>query len=424
MVNKLKLLANTEEKKRLLSNFFSLSILQLFNYILPLITFPYLVRVLGVEKFGLIAFAQSFIIFFNILVSFGFGLSAVKEISIYRDNKDKLTEIFSSIMIIKIVLIVISFIILTVIVFSFQKFKEEAELFYLTFLIVIGQALFPIWYFQGLEKMQYVTIINVISKLIFTSAIFIFIHSVKDYLLVPLLNGLGFIIGGIISLWILFYKFKQKFKLQSFKTLWFYFKESSQFFYSRLAVSIYTSSNAFILGLFTNNTIVGYYSIAEKLYNAYTSFFQPIVQTLYPYIAKYKDIKKFKKVYIFVLISNFILLLMLYIIAPFLVKLISGKEVTESIEAFRYFLGVLIVVIPSILVGYPLLAALGYKGYANYSVVVGAVLHILILSILSLVNKITLFSVILSVFFTELVVLMIRYYAIIKFKLLKRIKDE
>ena len=156
MINKLKSLANTEDKKRLLSNFLSLSVLQAFTYVLPLLTLPYLVRVLGAENFGLVMFAQAFIIFFNILVDYGFNLSATREISVNRENKEKLTEIYSSVMSIKFLLIGVSFTALSIIIFSFENFSKNIDLYYLTFLWVIGQALFPVWYFQGLEKMKYI----------------------------------------------------------------------------------------------------------------------------------------------------------------------------------------------------------------------------------------------------------------------------
>src|SRR5690554_4671090 len=118
----LKKLTNTEDKKRLLGNFLSLSGLQIFTYILPLITLPYLVRVLGVEKYGLVMFAQSFIMFFHILVDYGFNLSATREIAVNRENKDKITEIYSSVMSIKIMLLAVSFGVLALVVSSFEKF--------------------------------------------------------------------------------------------------------------------------------------------------------------------------------------------------------------------------------------------------------------------------------------------------------------
>ena len=293
MINKIKNITNTEDKKRLLSNFFSLSVLQIFSYVLPLLTLPYLVRVLGVETFGLISFATAFIAFFNILVDYGFNLSATREVSIHRENKDKITEIYSAVLSIKVLLIFLSFMIFSFIIFTFDKFSSHLMLYFITFISVIGQALFPIWYFQGMERMKYITIINISSKVVFTIAIFALVHEESDYLIVPLLNGLGILIGSLYALYIIKKDFNQSFVLQNMQTMKFYFIDSSHFFLSRVSVSIYTSANAFVLGLFTNNTMVGYYSIAEKLYISIQSLYGPITQALYPYVAKEKNIRLF-----------------------------------------------------------------------------------------------------------------------------------
>ena len=107
MFKKFKNIINTEDKKRLASNFFSLATLQGLNYLLPLITFPYLVSTLGIEKFGILAFATAFILFFQVFTDYGFNLTATKEISIYRKNVEKLSEIYSAVMTIKFILLLV-----------------------------------------------------------------------------------------------------------------------------------------------------------------------------------------------------------------------------------------------------------------------------------------------------------------------------
>lgn len=405
---------SSEEKINLVNNYLSLSVLQGANFIIPLIILPYLVRTLGAETFGLVMFAQAFILFFNVIVDFGFNLSGVREVSINRHSHQKLEEIFNSIMIIKLILIVISFIIMLGIIETFEKFGNDYRLYLITFGWVIGQALFPIWFFQGIEKMKYITIFKVLAQLLSLIAIIIFVNNPKDYLWVPFFNALGFISVGIISIMIILKEFRFKLYIPNISVLNSYFKESSHFFLSRAAVSIYTSSNAFVLGLFTNNTMVGYYSIAEKLYIALQALYMPIVNVLYPYIAKERNVTLFKKIYKFVIIFNFILIFGLYFITPYLVELISGKQIRESIEVFRIFLIVAMIVVPSILIGYPFLAALGYKNYANYSVVIASIVHIIGLLVLSYFNYINIYSIVILLILTQLTDLIIRIFGIKK----------
>jgi len=411
-------LFNTEEKRRLWDNYISLTILQVLNFLLPLLTLPYLVRTLGVEKYGLVIFAQSFVSFLGLIVDYGFNLSATREISVYRDDKNKLTEIFSSVMIIKISLLFFVFLALILIIFSFDKFSNEWFLYIFSYLIVVGQAIFPVWYFQGREKMRLITIVNVISKVFFTLLIFIVIHHEEDYIYVPIIYGTGFLMGGILSLYLLYKTFKQKFVFPEFDRIIYYFKDSSQYFLSRISVSLYTSSSVFILGIFAGNVAVGYYSIAEKLYMALRYMYQPIVQVLYPYVAKYKNVTLFKKVFTLSVFVNISGITMLYFFDSKIFDFLFTKSIgLQSLHVFHILLLATLVVVPTIFLGYPFLAALGYPKYANLSVIIGSIFHVFGLVILIALGQITIYSVATMVLATELIVFFLRIYWVKKVKI-------
>ena len=408
---------NREELKTILNNFFSLTLLKALTYLLPLITFPYLIRVLGVDKFGLVMFAQATMYYFEILVDFGFNLSATREVALNAKNKSKLNEIISSVFSIKLVLLIISGLLLLLILSVFDRFSDESLIYYYSFLKVIAFAFFPVWFFQGIEKMKYVTIINIISKVIFTILIFVFIQSETDYLLVPLVNGFGFMIGSLVALYYVFKRFNQSFVFNKFTIIKQSFIDSSMFFLSRVSVSLYTSSNILMLGLVASNVMVGYYAIAEKLYMVLRNLYQPIVQVIYPYISKSKNVKFFKKLYPVVVILNFIGVYILWVFTPELIYLVSKEHFVESIKVFRTLLIVACIVVPSILIGYPFLAALGFKNEANYSTIIGSLFHVTILGVLYFINLINMYNIVYLLIATESIVLLYRYYAVYKNKL-------
>jgi len=336
-----KVLTGSPTRKRLTGNFLSLSILQALNYILPLITLPYLVRVLGPEKYGLISFAQAFIGYFIMITDYGFGLSATREVSIYRDDKEKVSEIFSSVMTVKILLGILSFVVLGLVLLSVPKFGQDWLIYIFTFGMVIGNILFPVWFFQGVEKMKWITILNIVARGIFTVCIFIFVHKESDYLNVAIINSLGSLVAGIISLIVIFKNFKVKFVFPKIESIKHQLKEGWHIFISNIATSLYTTSNTFILGLFTNNTIVGYYSGAEKIIKAVEGLISPISQTIYPYLSKLVSESKEKalvflqKLTKFIGGTTFLVSLLIFILSPLIVKIILGDQYQQSILPLR-----------------------------------------------------------------------------------------
>lgn len=331
------------EKKTLINNIVSLFILQGSNYILPLILLPYLVRTLGVEYFGLLAFATATIVLFRGIVSYGFDLSGTKQISIYRDDLNKLNEIFSSIMFVKFILLIVSFLFLLLLISFVAKFQMYANVFLVTFLLVFGDILFPVWFFQGMEKMKIITYIQLTYKTLFVTSVIIFVKNPNEYLYVPILDSIGAILAGFFSLYLISKKFNLSFSIPKYENVRYQFEQGWHIFVSRIAVILYTSINAFALGLLSNNESVGYYSIAEKLYLAARGAIAPIYQALFPFLSKkyIENIKGYYKLVKTLSTLNFIVLLalsvLLYILSEVLVELISGEIIIESTNMLKIF---------------------------------------------------------------------------------------
>ena len=410
-------------KKRLLENFISLGALQIFSYVIPLITLPYLSRVLGVEKFGLVFFAQAFVEYFRVLTEYGFHLSATREIAVNRHNQNNISNIFNSVTVVKFLLLVISFVILLLAVAFIPKIHDEWLVFMLSFLMVVGNAIYPVWFFQGMEHMKYITFLNILAKTLFLVLIFIFVKSRSDYILVPLLNALGFIVSGAIGFVFAVKKFKIKLYIPKWHSIKKQFLYSTEFFLSRASVTAFTCTNTFFLGLITSNSQVAYYVAAEKIYTALKNLASPVINAMYPFVAKYKDLATYKKIYIAVLILNALLCTLIFIFAKEVITIFYGSALTPAYFILRIFCPCIFIVWSSAMMGYPLLAALGYTKEVNYSVIFASFVHIAGLIILYLLNMLTVYSIAYLSLVTELVILFLYLYNIFKHKIFTFRKD-
>jgi len=330
-----------KDHKRVVSNMVSLFILQGSNYILPLILLPYLVHVLGIEYFGLLAFATATISFFRGVVSYGFDLTGTQQISIHRDNPKKLTEIFNAILAVKFILALLSLFLLSILLLFVDKFHEHWEVFLYTFIIVFGDVLFPVWFFQGVEKMKMITYLRIAQKSFLVLLVILLVHNQDQYTWVPLIDAISSIVVGLIAIYYISKNQGIFFKLPKIEHIIFQFKNSWHIFVSNLSVFLYSTVNIFLLGLLTNNTNVGYYSVAMKIYMAIRGLFTPIIQALFPFLAKkykesqinyYNMVNKLSKAYVVILA---LLAVITYCFSQELVGLISGKQIIESENILR-----------------------------------------------------------------------------------------
>ncbi|MFC2102920.1 flippase [Bacteroidota bacterium] len=371
--------------RRLLHNFTSLSILQIANYIFPLIVLPYVVRVLGPAKYGLINFAAAFIAYFNLISDYGFSLSGTKEISIIRDDKEKLSKAFSTIITIKLLLSIFSFLIFILIVYFIPFFKNNWEVYVLSYGFVIGGVLFPSWFYQGMEQMKYITIIQVLIRSIVTILIFILIKEESDYLLLVLLNSIAQIMIGIFGVVISLVIFKIKYSLPKIDEIKLQLKSGWNIFQSMIAINICTTSNTFILGLFASETMVGYFSAADKVRIAFQGVQSVLSQTVFPYINSLTK-ESYEKFVLFIkgllqleFAIGFSISLMLFIFSYQITYLLLGEKFADSGQLLR-----IISIIPffsslSNVFGIQTMIPLGYDKAFNRILSSAAALHIIIL---------------------------------------------
>lgn len=377
-----------KDKIIVLKNTASLIVLQATNYLLPLITLPYLSRILGPEKFGLIFFAQMFINYFMILSDYGFNQIGVRQVTQNQNNNRKLSLIVSSIFNLRIFLSLIGFGILLSVITIFDTFTEDKLLYVLTFGMVIGNMMMPTWFFQGIQQMKYITVLNLVSKLIFTVSLFIFVNSKKDYLLVPLLNSLGFIISGIIAIYLLRKKYEIDIYFTPLEIIKKQLRIGFSMFATNLSIASYTSTNAFILGNVVSNQSMGYYGGVEKIIHTMKFMFTPFYNALYPYFSnnyvknKQKFYKEIKIGFFASLLGGAVIYCSMIFFAEEIITFILGKEYLQGLDVF-YIFSILILITPSSYFLFNVVfLSLSLEQYSMRIYVIGGVFNIILLSIL------------------------------------------
>lgn len=272
-------------RHKLAENIFSLYVLQGLNYIIPMAVLPYLVRTLGMERYGLIAFAQSFAQYFTLLTDYGFNFSATRSIAQQRNDESAVSRLFCSVLLIKSALMVVGFAVLAGIVEMVPRFHHNSEFFLVAYLAVAGNVLFPVWYFQGIENMRYISGITGASRLLGAVALFIFVHRPGDALLSLSIQSITVLIAGAAALWISLRGFSVRLSRPTSADLRNVLWEGWHLFVSTAAVSLYTNTNVFVVGILAGDLQAGYFSAAEKLIRAMQGLITPVSQAMFPHMS-------------------------------------------------------------------------------------------------------------------------------------------
>lgn len=373
--------------KNLLKNFTSLSVLQLTNYLFPIIVLPYVVRVLGPDKYGLVQFAAAFNAYFLLLCDYSFGLTGTRLISQHRNDSQKLSEIFSSIIFIKIIFYGVTFLLLLVLIFSIERFRADWLIYLFSSGMVLGSVLSPLWYFQGIEQMKYITILQVAARTIATVFIFVLIQTSSDYLTLVIINASSQLAIGLAGLIVCILKFKIRISFPGIESIIRLLKQGWNIFLSSISINVYTTSNTFILGLFATDTIVGYYAAADKIRIAFQGMQSTLSQSVFPFVSNlakesYTNFINFNRKLLRISIgSGLIISMVLFLYADELTDIILGKNFSHSADLLRIISVLPILISLSNVFGIQTMLPLGYDKAFNRIIGFAALVHIILLVI-------------------------------------------
>ena len=328
--------------KQVIENFFSLSVLNAVNIVLQLVTLPYILSVVGKGNYGIYSYVFMVVQYIILVSTYGFNFSATKKISLLRDDNAAVTCIYNAVigckMLIAIVLVV------AVVLCSGWVFEEEIGfvMFLLGIGMIVGDILNPVWLFQGMEKMKFMTLVNSSSKIIFTVLVFFVVRSVDDFYLLILLNSCGYLLAGILSVFLAYKQFNVRLAIPRMEDMIVQFKDGGAMFGSTFGMNLYRNAHVLILKHFASNEAVGLFSAAEKVIHGFQSVIQPAAQALFPHMSlKFKDkntkerLSLMKKVMMPLVGLSIVAALFVYIYAPWISDILCGKDFRECIPLIR-----------------------------------------------------------------------------------------
>ena len=321
--------------KKILSNFSWLAILEIFILIAPLLTYPYLVRTLGRELYGWVITAQITASYCTVLIDFGFKRISARHIAKNVDNPARMGEVISSILILRWILWLSSFIIYFIVVWITTPYREHLTLFLFSFLTTLSSVLFLDFYFQGIEDMKYITIINIIVRGVFVAATFYVISSPEDYIFVPLLWSIGYALGGALSIWIVLFCHKLPLTLPRMGVLKRHLHEGATIFFSDAMLTIKDKLNYNIMGALLGMSDIVIYDIGSKISSLMQKPVTILSTVLFPKMAQSPTITFAKKMLIYIILLTSILTGVVNIFLPWIVKFFIMEDI--DITAIRIY---------------------------------------------------------------------------------------
>lgn len=398
-------------------NFLNIGIIKILNIGSKYILVGYLIRVLGENGYGTLTWVDSIVQYFIMLINFGFDLYAAKYIVENKNNPKRLNEVIASIYYIKSLLFLLCFILLIPLSFNLQ-INNYLNLISLMLILGLGEVLMPIWFFQGIEKMKSVTILTFTTKLLLILLTIFFIKKSNDINLYIVFLVFTNAVWGLLG----FLKMKKEIQFEFIKisklTLIKYLKEGYLFFIGKVSTFIFNMGTLFIIGYFYSKGNVAGFDIAIKIVFVFIIPFEVLQQAIYPKFVRGISKSYIKKILIYSFFFSLLMSISTYIFSEKIISIFGGNTMIK----YNFILPIVLPLIPivssTIILGNCIMVANGYFKEYNRSLIITAFLFILFIIILKATNNLNLINIIIVRVLADLILLLIRLYYCLKYKLI------
>ena len=407
---------NNAEYKKIGINTIMLYFLTAAKIVFPLITLPYLTRVLSVECYGVVSYVKSIIAYVQLIIDFGFIFSSVKDIVYANGDKKELSKIVCDTIFAKLILVVLSFIAVVVVSYVVPILRQNRAFFFFSFVPPFLSCFLLDYLYRGLEKMHLVSAVFVSMKTVSTVLTFIFVKMDSDILLIPLFDSISSLVAIMITL-VIAYKFGIRLKRSSFLCALKKIRQSCFYFTNSIASTAFGALNTVWIGIcIVDLQSVAYWSVCNQLIGAVQALYTPISNGIYPYMVRRKNISLIYKVIVIFMPVVILGTILCYYLAPFVLTLISGEQYATAANVFRILLPVLIASFPVAILGLPTLGAIEKVKQVNISTILGALTQVFGLVCLSFFNIFTIQNVAIVRNASEIVMLVALVAFVIKYR--------
>ena len=329
-------------------NIFYSSILTISGYLFPLLTFPYVTRVLGVANLGICNYVDSIVQYFILFSMMGIGTTAIREVAKAKGNKVLLSRVFSSLLGLNLLFTFISIFILIICSLTIHSLASYKEMLYIGVAKVLFNSLLIEWFYKGLEDFRYITARSLIIRVLYVMAVFILVKSPKDYIVYFSLNVVVVVINALVNLYRSRYFVNFSFRQISFKPFLFPFIALGLY---SLLTSLYTSFNVAYLGFTCGEVEVGYYTVSSKLFSLILALFTAFTGVLLPRMSSLATEGKSELFMIFAnksidaLLAFVIPLIVVSInYAPTIVRIVAGNGYEGSILPMKIIMPLMFII--------------------------------------------------------------------------------